>query len=197
MSLNQKRRNVWISSMESFHRLRRLHLCFLTSTEGHFVAFGVGAVRRGELAGVAPSILWSFGVHQTHGSISKRNLVDVQLHLVPPGRWSDAASWPAVVGEDLGGLIAGGEAPLEGGLVQVSGGTAGEGQIFAFISFDFWQRAEIEQNFSCMGKNVDLNRTYFLKIVWGNSNVLLFLRLRWTGFNILGLQQNQVKSSPN
>lgn len=81
--------------------------------DGDVVAFRVGAVRRGEDADEAARVLGGLGVHQPQRAVSKFRLELVQLHVVAPGwRGGAAAPGPGVVGEDVGGVLAAGKAPL-------------------------------------------------------------------------------------
>lgn len=65
-------------------------------------AFGVRVVLRGEHAGVAACVLRVLGVHQSQGTVSKRDPETIQLHIFVPGRRGGAVPRPAVVGEDVG-----------------------------------------------------------------------------------------------
>ncbi len=89
-------------------------------------AFGVSVIRHGEHTGVAARVLQVLGVHQTQRAISKWNPEAVQLHVVVPGRRGVAVPRLAVVAEDVGGVLAIGEAPVEEGVVQVKRGVAGD-----------------------------------------------------------------------
>ena len=114
-------------------------MCVLTIivVDGDFSALGVCDVRHGEHTGVAARVLQVFGVHQSQGPVSKRHRVPVQLHVVVPGPQGDAVPRLAVVGEDEGGVLSVGEAPVEEGLVQGRRGVAGDGQVPPFSSSYF------------------------------------------------------------
>ena len=98
----------------------------------------MGVVRHGEHAGVAARVHQVLGVHQTQRAVSKRDPEAVQLHVVVPGWRGVAFPRLAAVGEDLGVLLAVGEAPVEEGVVQVRRGVAGDGQVFSLSSFYFY-----------------------------------------------------------
>lgn len=114
-------------------------VCDLTGriVDGDVGVFGVSVVRHGEHAGVAARVLRVFGVHQPQGAVSERDPEAVQLHVVVPGRRGDAVPRLAVVGEDVGGVLAVGEAPVEEGVVQVRRGVAGDGQVSPLSSSYF------------------------------------------------------------
>lgn len=99
--------------------------------------------RHGEHAGVAARVLRVLGVHQSQRAVTKRDPEAVQLHVVVPGRRGHAAPRLAVVGEDVRGVLAVGEAPVEEGVVQVGRGVAGDGQISPLNSSYFYQRTRM------------------------------------------------------
>lgn len=115
--------------------------------DGDLGAFGVFVVRHGEHAGVAARVLRVFGVHQAQRAVSKRDPEAVQLHMLVPRRRGVAVPRAAVVGEDVGGVLAVGEAPLEGGVVEVRRGRAGDGQISRFSPSYFYQRGGVVEMF--------------------------------------------------
>ena len=118
-------------------------VCDLTIriVDGDTSALGVSVVRHGEHTGVAARVLLVLGIHQSQRAVSKRDPEAVQLHVAFPRRRGDAFPRLAVVGEDVGGVFAVGEGPVEEGVVQVRRGIAGDGQISALRSFYFYQRA--------------------------------------------------------
>lgn len=113
-------------------------VCDLTvgAVDGDVRALGVRAVRHGEPAGVAARVLRVPGVHESQGAVAERDPEAVQLHVAVPRRRGDAAARPTVVGEDVRGVLAAGEAPLQGGVVEVRRGGAGDGQISALSPSD-------------------------------------------------------------
>lgn len=112
------------------------------------VAFRVCAVGRGEDTDEVARVLGVPGVHQPQRAFPEFHPELVHLHVVGPGRRGGAEPGVGVVGEDGGGVLATGEAPLQVGVVEVFRGSAGERQVSALASPNFYRK----RNFICGGK---------------------------------------------
>lgn len=100
--------------------------------DGDVAALRVRVVLQREDARVAARVLRGLRVHQPQGAVPEQHPEAVQLHVVDPRRRGGAVPRPAVVGEDVGGVLPVGEAPVEEGPVQVRRGGAGDGQVLPF-----------------------------------------------------------------